>query len=62
MKKPEPLTMHKKNSDFSVNLGEVAHANPAKSADLTILVVANLATWFIGLKSLVVRYFSYANR
>ena len=29
--------MHKKNSDFYVNLDSIAHINPAKSADLTIL-------------------------
>ena len=58
----ESTTMHKKNSDFLVNLNSGAHISTAKFADLTILAVAALATWFIELKLLVVLYFSYANR
>ena len=51
--------MYIKNSDFLVNSTFAARINSAKSADLTILMMANLATWFSRLKSLVFRYFSY---
>ncbi len=54
--------MYIKNSDFSASSMLVARISPAKSADLTIQVATNLATWFNGLKLLVVRYFSYTNR
>jgi len=54
--------MYIKNSDFVVNSTTVSRISPAKSADLTIWMVANLATWFNGMKSLVFRYFSYTKR
>ena len=54
--------MYVKNSDSLVNSIPVARISSAKSADLTILKVANLATLFNGLKSLVIRYFSYTQR
>jgi hypothetical protein len=54
--------MYIKNSDFLVYSTLVAGINSAKSADLTIWMEANLATWFNGLKSLVFRYFLYTNR
>ncbi len=54
--------MYMKNSDFSVNSMLVARVSSAKSADLTIWMVANLAIWFNGMKSLVFRYFSYTKR
>lgn len=54
--------MYIKNSDFSVKSTTVARVSSAKSTDLTIWMVANLATWINGLKSLVFRYFSYTKR
>jgi hypothetical protein len=62
MKNNDATTMYIKNSDFLVNSAFVARGSTAKSADLTIGQVANLATWFNGLKSLVFRYFSYTKR
>jgi len=54
--------MYIKNSDFLVNSTTVARVSSAKSADLTIWKVANLASWFNGQKSLEFRYFSYTKR
>jgi len=62
MKEKRRTTMYIKNSDFLVKSAVVSRGSSAKSADLTIWMVANLATWFNGLKSLVFRYFSYTNR